>query len=127
MTHNEISGQIVDAAIRIHQELGPGLLESVYARVLECELCKRGRAVRREVPVPVIWDGMVLETAFRADLLVDNPVLVELKSVEQNAPIHRKQLLTHLKLTKLKLGLLINFGQPLLKDGIFRIVNGLAD
>ncbi len=127
MTHNEVSGRIVDAAIRIHQTLGPGLLESVYARVLEHELRKRGHAVEREVPVPVIWDGMVLDSAFRADVLVDNLVLVELKSVEQNAPIHRKQLLTHLKLTKLKLGLLINFGQPLLKDGIFRIVNGLPE
>lgn len=127
MTHNEISGQIVDAAVRIHQALGPGLLESVYARVLEHELTKRGRNVQRELQVPVVWDGIVLESAFRADLLVENLVLVELKSVEQNAPIHRKQLLTYLKLTKLQLGLLINFGQPLLKDGIFRVVNGLAE
>ena len=127
MTHNEVSGRIIDAAIRIHQTLGPGLLESVYARVLEHELRKRGQTVQREVPVPVIWDGIVLDNAFRADLLVDNLVLVELKSVEQNAPIHRKQLLTHLKLTGLQLGLLINFGQPLLKDGIFRVVNALPE
>ncbi len=127
MTHNEVSASIVDAAIRIHQTLGPGLLESVYARVLEHELRKRGHIVHREVPVPVIWDGIVLDNAFRADLLVDDLVLVELKSVEQNAPIHRKQLLTHLKLTGLQLGLLVNFGQPLLKDGLFRVVNGLPE
>ena len=127
MTHNQVSASVVDAAMHIHQSLGPGLLESVYVRVLDHELRKRGHLVQRETPVPLVWDGMVLETAFRADLVVDGLVLVELKSVEQNAPVHRKQLLTYLKLMDLRLGLLINFGLPLLKDGIFRVVNGLPE
>jgi iron complex transport system substrate-binding protein len=120
---NDISGQIVDAAIQIHMKLGPGLLESVYARLLAYELEKRGLAVEREVPVPVVYDDVRFEEGFRADLIIEKSVIVELKSVETLAPVHSKQLLTYLKLMDYRLGLLINFGAPLLKDGIKRIAN----
>ena len=125
MTHNEISAAIVDHSIKIHKALGPGLLESVYQRILAYELRKAKFEVQAEYPVPVIWDGHEIDEGFRADLIVNNLVLVELKSVEEVAKVHLKQTLTYLKLTKLKLGLLINFGSPLLKDGIHRIANDL--
>lgn len=127
MTHNELSAIVVDAALKIHQRLGPGLLESVYLRILEYELRKRGLKVEREVAVPVVWDGLTLDTAFRADLIVDDLLLIELKSTEENPPVHRKQLLTYLRLTDKRLGLLVNFGQPVLRDGIFRVANGLRE
>lgn len=122
---NDISGQIVDAAVRVHTALGPGLLESVYERVLAYELDKRGLVVERQVPVPVVYEEVTFEEGFRADLIVDGQIIVELKSVETLAPVHSKQLLTYLKLRDLRLGLLINFGAPLLKDGIRRIANNL--
>jgi iron complex transport system substrate-binding protein len=120
---NDISGQIVDAAVRVHTKLGPGLLESVYERVLAYELEKRGLTAERQVPVPIAYDDIRFEEGFRADLIVAKSVIVELKSVETMAPVHSKQLLTYLKLMDYRLGLLINFGAPLLKDGIKRIVN----
>ena len=123
MELNEISGVVVDRAVKIHQELGPGLLESVYQRILAYELRKAGLGVETEVQIPVEWDGNVIDEGFRADLVVEGKVLVELKSVEKSHPVHRKQTLTYIKLADLRLGLLINFGAPLLKDGIHRIVN----
>jgi GxxExxY protein len=122
---NDISGQIVDASVHVHRRLGPGLLESVYESVLAYELQKRGVAVARQVPVPVVYDELRFEEGFRADLIVEKTVVVELKSVETLAPVHSKQLLTYMKLLDYRLGLLINFGAPLLKDGIKRIVNNL--
>lgn len=122
---NEISGKIVDAAVHVHSKLGPGLLESVYERVLAYELEKRGLHVERQVPVPIIYDEIRFEEGFRSDLIVEKSVVIELKSVEALAPVHGKQLLTYLKLMDCRLGLLLNFGAPLLKDGIKRIANNL--
>ncbi|MFZ9681720.1 MAG: GxxExxY protein [Cephaloticoccus sp.] len=122
---NTLSGQIVDAAMHVHMRLGPGLLESVYERVLAYELKKRGLKVARQVPIPLQYEDLRFEEGFRADLIVNDTVLVELKSVETLAPVHGKQVLTYLKLTNLRLGLLINFGAPLLKDGIKRIAHNL--
>jgi GxxExxY protein len=125
MTENEIAKVVVDACFHIHTRLGPGLLESVYTRILEYELKKRDLKVRREVPVPFRYDELEFDEGFRADLIVEGIVILELKSVEKTAPVHKKQLLTYLKLTEKKLGLLINFGEALIKDGIFRLVNRL--
>jgi GxxExxY protein len=125
VTENDIATIIVDACYQIHTRLGPGLLESVYTRILEHELSKRGLKVRKEVPISFRYDEMEFDEGFRADLIVEGIVILELKSVENNAPVHKKQLLTYLKLTGLKLGLLVNFGMPLIKDGITRLVNGL--
>ena len=124
METNEITGVIVDTAINIHKKLGPGLLESVYQVILEYELTKRGLHVEREKPMPVIWDNIRMDLGFRADLVVEGKVLVELKSVEETAPVHAKQVLTYLKISGLRVGLLINFGAALLKDGIQRIISG---
>jgi GxxExxY protein len=125
MTENEIASVVVDASYQIHTRLGPGLLESVYLRILEYELSKRGLKVYREVPIPFRYDDIQFDEGFRADLIIEDKVILELKSVENSPPIHKKQLLTYLKLTGLKLGLLINFGAPLIKDGVTRLVNGL--
>ena len=125
MNENEISKIVVDAAFHIHSEIGPGLLESAYQAVLGHELEQRGLEIQREAAVPLRYRGVEVGEAFRADLIINRLVIVELKSVEQVAPVHKKQLLTYLRLTGLKLGLLINFGQPLLKDGVSRVVNGL--
>lgn len=127
MTENEFAKIIVDVAFHIHRQLGPGLLESVYEAIMIIELRKRGLQVRNQVPVPVTWDDQLLELGFRADLLVEDCVMVELKSVENVIPVHKKQLLTHIRLAGLRLGLLINFNVELIKDGITRIVNGLPD
>ena len=127
MTENEIATQIVDAAYKIHRALGPGLLEPVYEAVLAYELEKRGLRVVRQQSIPVVYETVQLEVGFRADLIVEGKVIVEIKSVEVIAPVHKKQLLTHLRLTDLRLGLLINFGAPLIKDGISRVVNRLND
>jgi GxxExxY protein len=126
-THNEITGTIIDTAIDVHRRLGPGLLESVYRRVLAYELRSRGLEVAEEYPVAVVWGDVQMEAGFRADLLVNNLVLVELKSVETVAPVHKKQLLTYLRLADLRVGLLINFGEELLKYGIHRIVNNFDE
>jgi GxxExxY protein len=127
LTENEIAKIIVDVAYKIHTTLGPGLLESVYEAVMTHDLQKRGLHVGRQIPIQVAYDGMVLDEGFRADLIVENLVIIELKSVEQIHPVHPKQLLTYLKLSHKRLGLLINFNVPLIKHGITRIVNGLPD
>ena len=126
MNENEISTIIIDIAYKIHTQLGPGLFESVYETITEYELIHTyGLLVRRQVPIPVIWREIKLDLGFRADLIIENKVIVEFKSVEQLAPVHFKQVLTYLKLTGLKLGLLINFEQALIKTGFKRIVNNL--
>jgi GxxExxY protein len=128
-THNEISkypGKIVvDAAFQIHFRLGPGLLESVYETLMIYELKKRNIPVENQKAMPVYYDGKVFDEGLRADLVVDKIVIVELKSVEKTLPVHQKQLLTYLKASNLQLGLLINFGEVKIKEGISRIVNGL--
>ena len=127
MTENEIARIIVDAAYKIHTTLGPGLLESVYEAILAYELEKRDLQVTRQQPVPVAYESVKLDLGFRADLMVEDKVIVELKSVERTAPVHKKQLLTYLKVTDKRLGLLINFGAPLIKHGITRVVNRLPE
>lgn len=127
MTENEISKMVVDAAIEIHRELGPGLLESVYEVLLADELIRRGLKVERQVLVPVTFRGRRFDEGFRADIIVDNKVILELKSVESVHDAHKKQLLTYLKLTGKTLGLLLNFGEAVMKSGITRIVNGLPE
>jgi len=127
MTENEIAKIVVDAAYKIHTRLGPGLLESVYEAVLVYELQKRGLAVLRQEPIPVSYEEVHLDVGFRADLLVAEKVIIELKSIEKIAPVHKKQLLSYLRLADKRLGLLINFNVVLIKDGITRIVNGLVD
>jgi len=127
MTENEIARQIVDAAYKIHSTLGPGLLESAYQAILVYELQKRGLKVEPEKEMPIIYENIRLDTGFRADLVVEDKVIVELKSVEQVAPVHKKQLLTYLRLGDKRLGLLINFGAVLIKDGITRVVNRLEE
>lgn len=122
---DDITGEIVDAALRIHRDLGPGLLESVYEAVLARALAKRGFQVERQRAIRFEYEEMVVEEGFRTDLVVDNRVIVELKSVERLAPVHSKQLLTYLKLTRTPVGLLINCGAATLREGLHRIVNGL--
>jgi iron complex transport system substrate-binding protein len=122
---NSVSGKIVDAAFHIHCTLGPGLLESVYEAVLAHELKKRGLKVERQKPVPIVFEGLRFDEGFRADLLVEDCIIVELKSVEELSRLHSKQLLTYLRLLDYRLGLLINFGAPVIKDGIRRVVHRL--
>ncbi len=125
MTENEIGTAVVAAAISVHRKLGPGLLESVYEAVLTHELRKRGFDVERQAPVAIVYDGIRFEEGFRADIVVDKKVTLELKSVEHVSPAHRKQIQTYLSLTGHKLGYLLNFGEALMKNGITRAVNGL--
>jgi GxxExxY protein len=127
VTANSIARQIVDAAYRVHTGLGPGLLESVYEAVLSAELQRRDLNVVRQQPVPIAYNGIQFELGFRADVIVEDVVIVEIKSVEMIAPVHKKQLLTYLRLADKRLGLLINFNVALIKDGIIRVVNGLTD
>ncbi len=127
MTENEIAKVIVDAAYHIHVKLGPGLLESVYESILAYELKKRGLRIVRQHPIPVVYDELRFDEGFRADLIVEDLVIIELKSVEKIHPVHKKQLLTYLKLADKRLGLLINFGEALIKDGITRIANDLKE
>jgi GxxExxY protein len=127
MTENEIGTICIEAAIHVHRELGPGLLETVYEIVLAHELRQRALHVERQVPISIYYAGMVFEDAFRADLLVDGKVIVELKSVEQISNAHRKQIQTYIRLTGVKLGYIFNFGAALMKEGIVRAVNGLED
>lgn len=124
-TENEISKIILDIAFDIHTKLGPGLFESVYEEILIYELEDYGLDVKKQQGIPVIWNELKMEVGFRADIIVENKVIVEIKSIEALAPIHYKQLTTYLKITGLKLGLLINFNEYLLKDGIKRIANKL--
>lgn len=123
MTLNDLTGQIVDAAFKVHTTLGPGLLESVYEAVMAYELRKRGFRVVRQVGIPIVYEEVQLDEGFRADLIVEDGVIVELKSIECIAPVHKKQLLTYLRLADKRVGLLINFNVALIKDGITRIVN----
>jgi len=125
MNENDIANQVMDAAFQIHREIGPGLLESVYEVILTKVLVGKGLDVERQVPVPIQYLGMAFDEGFRADLIVGHKLIVELKSVERLQPLHSKQLLTYLRLTDRRLGLLINFGENLLKDGLKRVVNGL--
>ena len=127
MSENEIAKLIVDAAYHIHVKLGPRLLESVYETVLAYELKNRGLSVKRQQPIVIAYDGIQFDEGFRADLLVGELVIVELKSVEVIHPVHKKQLLTYLRLADRRLGLLINFGEALIKDGITRIANKMPD
>jgi GxxExxY protein len=127
MTENEISRVVLDSAFAVHKELGPGLLESVYEVVLAYELEKRGLRVSRQVPVSIRYKEMKFDVAFRADLIVEDKVIVELKSVEQVSEAHKKQVQTYLRLHDCKLGFLLNFGEALMKRGITRVVNGLDD
>src|SRR6266550_6734252 len=127
MTENAIAKEIVDAAFRIRTTLGPGLLESVYDAVLAYELGRRGLLTARQQSIPVVYENVCIETGFRADLIVEDKVIVEIKSVEVLLPVHKKQLLTYLRLADKRLGLLINFQVALIKDGITRIVNGLEE
>ena len=127
MTENEIAKIIVDAAYHIHVKLGPGLLESVYETVLAYELKKRGLNVVRQQPIPVVYDELQFDEGFRADLIVNDLVFIELKSVEKIHPVHKKQLLTYIRLADRHLGLLINFGEERIKDGITRIANNLRE
>lgn len=127
MKDNEITGIIIDTGLSVHKQLGPGLFESVYESVLAWELTEARLCVERQVPIPVVWKGKVIEEAFRADLVVEGRIIVELKSVEKTAPVHRKQLITYLKLSGLKVGLLLNFGCALFNEGIVRIVNGAEE
>lgn len=123
---DDVTGVVVDAAVKLHKALGPGLLESVYELVLARDLHRKGLLVERQKPVSFEFDGMKFDDAFRVDLLVASCVVVEIKSVEKPAPVHAKQLLTYLRLMNLPVGLLINFGAPILKQGLQRVVNGLV-
>lgn len=127
LKENKIARLVVDTAYHVHTKLGPGLLESVYEVVLAHEIEKSGLAVERQVSVPIQYDGLAFDEGFRADMVVEDSVILELKSGESVAPVHKKQLLTYLRLTDKKLGLLLNFGAPLIKTGIFRIVNRLEE
>ena len=127
LRENIIAAKVVDAAYRIHRDLGPGLLETVYQKVLSHELEQASLRVCREVPIGIQYGELSIEDAFRADLIVEDCLLVELKSVETLQPVHRKQVTTYLKLTQLRLGLLINFGSSLIKNGLERIVNNLPE
>jgi GxxExxY protein len=124
---NEVSGQIVDVAVKVHSALGPGVLESVYEVVLAYELRKRGLDVQRQLPIPIVYDDARFEEGFRLDLLVEDQVVVEIKSVEDVRPVHKKQLLTYLRLADRRLGLLLNFNVNLMKEGITRIVDRLPE
>lgn len=125
MSENEISGFLLDLFIQIHTRLGPGLLESVYEEIICYELVKNKIPFKRQQAIPVIYDNIKLDLGFRSDIIIHNKVIVELKSIESLAPVHYKQVLTYLKLTDLKLGILVNFNVDLLKDGFRRIVNKL--
>ena len=127
MTENELAREIVDAAFRVHTRLGPGLLESVYEVCLAHELNTRGLRVLRQQPIAIVYETIRFDEGFRADLIVEGKVIVELKSVESVARVHKKQLLTYLRLADKRLGLLINFGEELIKDGITRVVNRLPE
>ena len=126
MTENEISGDVLDAAIKIHRAFGPGLLESIYESLLTIELEKRGHKIERQKWITFEYEGVRLENAFRLDLLVDDTIIVELKSTEQMNPVFMKQVKTYLVIMKLHLGLVVNFGMETLRDGYARVINGYA-
>jgi len=122
---NEIGAIIIDTAVNLHKKLGPGLLESVYEVILMKKLSEKGLSVQRQVSIPIEFEGEFFDEGFRVDLFVEGKVIIELKSVEKIIEVHKKQLLSYLKLTKTKLGFILNFGTEVMKDGIVRIVNGL--
>jgi GxxExxY protein len=124
MNENDIGSIVVDTALYLHKKLGPGLLESVYESILMKLIKNKGLTVHRQVSIPVEFEGEHFINGFRADLLIEGKVIIELKSVENIKLVHKKQLLTYLKLTNTKLGYILNFGTELMKDGIFRIING---
>ncbi|MBL0225471.1 MAG: GxxExxY protein [Geobacteraceae bacterium] len=125
MDENQIATIVVDACFKVHTVLGPGLLESVYETALSYELQQRGLLVSRQQMIPVVYEGIVLDEGFRTDLIVEDKIILELKSLEAVSPVHKKQLLTYLRLSGKRLGFLVNFGSNLIKDGITRVVNGL--
>ncbi len=125
MTENQLAKIVVDLCLKIHRLLGPGLLESVYEEALAYELKKLGILFERQIGIPVSYEDIKMDLGFRADLAIDNKIIVELKSIENILPVHKKQVVTYLKLTKMRLGLLVNFNVELIKDGIIRIANGL--
>ncbi len=127
MIENDIGRIIVDASIKVHRALGPGLFESVYEKVLSYELSLRQLHLERQVDIPIEYDGLRFDGGFRADIIVEKTVILELKSVESILPVHKKQIQTYLKLTGCKLGFLLNFNANLMKDGIVRCVNNLAE
>lgn len=127
MHENDIAKVVVEAAYRIHTALGPGLFESVYETLLAYELKKAGLTLERQKAIPLRYDGISFDEGFRADMVVEHRLIVELKSIENIMPVHKKQLLTYLRLADKRLGLLINFGSPLIRNGIFRVVNGLLE
>lgn len=127
MNENQVAREIVDAAYQIHARLGPGLLESVYEVILAHDLTRRGLEVEKQKSIPIRYENLSFDQGFRADIVVNNAVIIELKSVEKVLPVHKKQLLTYLRLADMRLGLLINFGAPLIKSGITRVVNGLKE
>jgi len=125
MTENELAKIVVDFCLKIHKTLGPGLLESVYEEALIYELKKLGIPVERQAEIPVMYENIKMDIGFRADVIVENKLIIELKSIESIQPVHKKKLLTYLKLANMKLGQLVNFNVYLIKDGIIRIANGL--
>lgn len=127
MNENEIGTRIVESAIRLHQDLGPGLFESVYEIILTKILERQGFSVERQVNIPIQYEGIRFEAGFRADMVVDDKVIIELKAVERITNAHKKQLLTYLRLTNMKLGYLLNFSEALMKRGITRTINGQID
>lgn len=127
MHENDLAKQIVDSSFRVHKSLGPGLLENVYQAALAYELTKRGLSIQLERGIPAEYEGIRLEVGFRADIIVENKVIIECKSVEALAPVHSKILLTYLRLADMRLGLLINFNVELIKDGIRRVVDRLVE
>jgi GxxExxY protein len=122
---NRIAREVVDSAVKLHKHFGPGIYETVYEPVLMHELKKRNLTSRNQIPVPLVYDGITFHVGFKIDVIVAELVVLELKSVEKLEPVHFKQLLTYLRLTGLRLGLLINFGEAVLKNGIHRVVNNL--
>ena len=124
MNENEIGAEVVNCAVRLHKDLGPGLLESVYEVILAKQLQTAGMKVKVQVPIPIEFEGMRFSEAFRADIIVEDRVILELKSVEKITRAHRKQVLTYLKLTGMKLGFILNFGAATMREGIARIING---
>jgi len=127
MHENLLAKEVVDSAFQIHNRLGPGLLESAYEVVLLHELRKKGLSAQSQYPVPLKWDGIQLDVGYRADLMIEEKLIVELKSTEQILAVHKKQLLTYLRIADCRLGLLVNFGEALIKDGISRVVNRLVE
>ena len=127
MKENEITGDILDSAIKLHRRFGPGMLESIYEQLLEAELIRRGHKIERQKSVSFEYDGLLLENAFRVDLLVDDKIVVELKSAEQMKPVFMKQVKTYLVAMNLQVGVVVNFGMNTLKEGYVRVVNGFED